>query len=154
MGTPLKTLTLRGFKSIKALEDFELKKLNVLIGANGAGKSNLVDFFRMLRAMADEALQKFVNQQGGGDSLFYLGPKATPEIGAMMTFGQNQYQFSLAPTTGSGVLIGNEQVKFTGGSGMGSWDIIGASNSESVLKKRKDRPAKWGGGTLCRVLRI
>jgi len=49
MGNPLNKMTIQGFKSIKTLENFELKDLNVLIGANGAGKSNLVDFFRLLR---------------------------------------------------------------------------------------------------------
>jgi predicted ATPase len=30
-------LTIKGFKSIQHMENFELKKLNVLIGGNGAG---------------------------------------------------------------------------------------------------------------------
>lgn len=38
----LRSLTVRGFKSIRELEDFELRGLNVLIGANGAGKSNFI----------------------------------------------------------------------------------------------------------------
>ncbi len=49
MGRPIDRITLNGFKSIERLEDFALEKLNVLIGANGAGKSNFVDYFRMLR---------------------------------------------------------------------------------------------------------
>ena len=56
MAKPIDKITLKGFKSIKALEDFELRKLNVLIGANGAGKSNFVDFFRMLRAVANRSI--------------------------------------------------------------------------------------------------
>jgi len=35
-------LTIAGFKSIRELRDFELRNLNVLIGANGAGKSNFI----------------------------------------------------------------------------------------------------------------
>lgn len=34
----LDKLTIRGFKSIRALENFELKSLNLFIGANGAGE--------------------------------------------------------------------------------------------------------------------
>ena len=41
-------ISIRGFKSIRELEDFKLKNLNILIGANGAGKSNLVQIFRSL----------------------------------------------------------------------------------------------------------
>ena len=38
----LDRLAIRGFKSIRALEDFEPKALNVLIGPNGAGKTNFI----------------------------------------------------------------------------------------------------------------
>lgn len=51
MPTPLKSLSIAGFRSIRELQAFPLRRLNVLVGANGAGKSNFVEFFRMLRAM-------------------------------------------------------------------------------------------------------
>ena len=44
-------LTVRGFKSIAALDRFEFGSLNVLIGPNGGGKSNLLDVFRMMAAL-------------------------------------------------------------------------------------------------------
>ena len=44
----LKTLTVRGFKSIQELNEFRFRNLNLLIGANGAGKSNFISLFRML----------------------------------------------------------------------------------------------------------
>jgi hypothetical protein len=37
MAQALDKLTIKGFKSIRCLEDFELTKLNILIGGNGAG---------------------------------------------------------------------------------------------------------------------
>jgi predicted ATPase len=43
----LNRLHLKGFKSIRD-QELELRPLNVLIGANGAGKSNLISFFKML----------------------------------------------------------------------------------------------------------
>ena len=45
---PIKRLTIKGFKSLQNLEGFALDQLNVLIGANGAGKNNFVSYFRML----------------------------------------------------------------------------------------------------------
>ena len=51
MADTIKKLTIEGFKSIRKLEDFPLRALNVLIGANGAGKSNFVGFFKLLREM-------------------------------------------------------------------------------------------------------
>jgi predicted ATPase len=49
MGRPIDKITLKAFKSIRDLEDFPLRNLNILTGANGAGKSNFVSFFTFLR---------------------------------------------------------------------------------------------------------
>jgi len=58
MSDSLDKLTIHGFKSIRELEGFELRKLNVFVGANGAGKSNLISFFRMLSALIEGTLDK------------------------------------------------------------------------------------------------
>ena len=47
----LNRLELHGWKTIKHLPGLTLGPLNVLIGANGAGKSNLISFFRLLNWM-------------------------------------------------------------------------------------------------------
>jgi predicted ATPase len=91
----LNEITIKGFKSIRDLTDFKLGKLNVLVGANGSGKSNFVDFFRMLRAMADGGFQKFITNGGGPDGFFFNGPKETKWISAHLKFGQNEFQFHL-----------------------------------------------------------
>src|SRR5690606_23427968 len=98
MGRPLDRLSINGFKSIRKLDGLELGALNLLVGANGAGKSNFVDFFRMLRAMAEGGLEAFVTRSGGADGFFYLGPKETPVIEARLFFGNNGYRFKLQPT--------------------------------------------------------
>lgn len=49
--TQIQKLTVKGYKSIQALDDFELRPLNVLIGANGAGKSNFISLFRFLASV-------------------------------------------------------------------------------------------------------
>ncbi len=115
MSMALKKLTIRGFKSIERLDDFELNGLNILIGANGAGKSNFVDFFRLLRAMADEGLQKHVAQQGLADALFFMGPKRTRQIFARMEFGHNVYEFEIEPAADGQVFLGSERVQYTEG---------------------------------------
>jgi predicted ATPase len=117
MGEALKSLTIAGFKSIERLESLELRKLNVLIGANGAGKSNFVDFFRLLRAMADQGLQKFVLEHGGADGFFFMGPKHTRLISARLEFGECFYEFDLAPTSSTELMIATERIGFTDGSG-------------------------------------
>ncbi len=147
MGTSLDKLTIRGFKSIEKLHEFEMRSLNVLIGANGSGKSNFVDFFRMLQAIADESLQNFILERGGGDGFLFLGPKRTQQIAARMEFGDNIYELDLAPTANGGILISEERAQYTGGQGIGTLKPIGTGILESTLKRRKDEIARFGTGT-------
>ncbi len=56
----LNSLTITGYKSIRELSNFKLNSLNVLIGANGAGKSNFIGLFRLLNEMYQQNLQVYV----------------------------------------------------------------------------------------------
>ena len=122
-------ITLEGFKSIESLVDFRLGKLNVLIGANGAGKSNFVDLFRLLRVFADEAFQEHVLDSGGGDGFLFLGPKVTNSITARLDFEANSYEFTLKPTASGTLQVATEKGAFGG-----HWKPIGSGNLESQLK--------------------
>jgi predicted ATPase len=83
----LKSIELKGFKSIDAVgQNIELGPITVMLGANGAGKSNLVSFFKMLNYMTTGGLQQYVADQGFADSLLYLGAKVTTEISAKLRF--------------------------------------------------------------------
>jgi len=77
MKKPLDRITIKGFKSIRELEDFPLTSLNVLIGANGSGKTNFISAFKLLNQIIEENLQVFISQQGGADTLLYFGQKRT-----------------------------------------------------------------------------
>ena len=44
-------ITIKGFKSIALLERLPLRPINVLIGANGSGKSNFLEAFSLLQAL-------------------------------------------------------------------------------------------------------
>ena len=55
----LKNVTIKGFRSIKDIT-LELRPLNVLIGANGAGKSNLIAFFKLVNELMAERLQQYI----------------------------------------------------------------------------------------------
>ena len=93
----MKSVTVRGFKSICALEDFELRGLNVLIGPNGAGKSNFISLFNMLAHIVNHRLQVFVVESGGAGSLLFGGRQRTRHIAASFVLGKNAYEFSLIP---------------------------------------------------------
>jgi len=96
--------------------------LNVLVGANGAGKSNFVEFFRMLAAMFQENLQGFVSQSGGGDGQFYEGPQTTRKIAATLMFGANGFQFQLEPVPGGDLVVGNVGAYDSSHGWKTSWD--------------------------------
>jgi predicted ATPase len=76
----LRRLSLHGYKSIAELQDFALQPLNVLIGTNGAGKSNPLSFFDLLRAIAAGQLATAVASQGGASVLLHQGAKRTPTL--------------------------------------------------------------------------
>jgi len=137
MGNALDKLTIKGFKSIESLEDFELGKLNVMIGGNGAGKSNFIDFFRMLRAMMElpspglssASLKTYIEDFGNSDDFLYNGPKITEQIEAIMYFGQNGYCFRLAPTADGTFLINHEKTYYE----LSGWFEIGVGSTKPAL---------------------
>ena len=77
-GDQLSRMTIRGFKSIKNC-DISFGKINVLIGSNGAGKSNFISAFSFLQSILSKNLQVSVGQSGLS-SLLYNGRKVTEEI--------------------------------------------------------------------------
>lgn len=134
----LEGLTIRGFKSIEELEGMRLDNLEVLIGANGAGKSNFVEFFGFMRAVAEESLQAYLNAQGGGDGFLYLGPKVTPRIEVRLLFGDLVYELDLAPTAKGGLQVALEQLHDRASD---RTERIGRGSLESGLKRAREKAA-------------
>src|SRR5215212_10997300 len=99
---PLETISLSGYKSIRELKSFRLRDgLNVLIGANGSGKTNFIRFFELLGHLMDppakgnKGLQNYVSARGRADAFLFRGMKVTPEMTAHLEFGLNEYKFAL-----------------------------------------------------------
>jgi len=138
MGQPIDKITLKGFKSIRSLEDFSLRNLNILIGANGAGKSNFVSFFTFLREAIEGRLGLFVEKRGGADDHLFMGPKVTDQIYAYLHFGLNGYQFSLESTSDNSLVYADERIQFDGNlpSTVPVNRSIGKGHRESSLKEQ------------------
>lgn len=83
--TILKSIHIQGFKSIRDAR-VDLGRVNVLIGANASGKSNLVAFFRFLQNVAFGHLQDYAARSGGASGLLRFGPKVTNEIRLCLEF--------------------------------------------------------------------
>jgi len=115
MGQAISKLTIKGYKSIRNLEDFELRNINILIGPNGGGKSNFIEFFSFLREISKGRSQYFVTHQGGADRILYLGSKITKElVGSITSSGILSWEFKLFPSKVDELLFYEEEV--TGGS--------------------------------------
>ncbi len=57
-------------------EEIELQPLNIIIGQNASGKSNLVDAIRLLRSLPqDKGLANFFSKNGGKNEWFWRGRK-------------------------------------------------------------------------------
>lgn len=142
----IKTVTLRGYKSIALLEDFELRNLNVLIGANGAGKSNFIGIFNLLAALSDGKLQAFIQKQGGPDALLHGSRKRTQEIDAEIYFDKNKeiangYRVSLTPTADNRLIFSREETWIwnTDQYKSGIPTSLGTAHDEAKLPSNKDR---------------
>jgi predicted ATPase len=134
---------LNGFKSIKAM-DLELRPLNVLIGANGAGKSNLVSFFKMLNEMMAERLQQYIGTTGRAQSLLHFGPKVTPQMEAQLEFEVNNavdtYSMRLFHAAGDTLVFADESLTFhTSGYPKPRTVSLGAGHEETRISQEADR---------------
>ncbi len=111
----LRRVILKGFKTIKAM-DLELRPLNVLIGANGAGKSNLVSFFKMLNEMMAGQLQQYIGTTGYARSLLHFGTLMTREMEAQLEFdldiGVGAFDMQLLHAPVDTLVFAHEMLKF------------------------------------------
>lgn len=73
-------ITIKGFKSIASIEKLALKPINILIGANGSGKSNFIEVFAFLHAIHEGKLREYVTAAGGAEKLLHFGSKVTNQI--------------------------------------------------------------------------
>lgn len=106
----LTRVKIEGYKSIKKC-DIELKNLNILIGANGAGKSNFISFFKMINAMTRfDYLKPYIAKKGGASTQLHFGRKKTKEIKGKLCFSEYSYEFSLAPTSDDELIVLHQKI--------------------------------------------
>lgn len=101
MASPaLDYITIKGFKSIKSIERLALRPVNLLIGANGSGKSNFIGAFEFLHAIREGKLREYVARAGGAEQVLHFGSKTTQEVFLGISFegGQNGYDLTLSTT--------------------------------------------------------
>lgn len=154
-------IEIHGFKSIRELNTLQLGPLNVFIGANGSGKSNLISFFKLLNAMAFSPgnLQFYISKAGGANTLLYDGATVTPQLSAGLTFqtatGLNEYFFRLVHAAPDTLIFAEEKIRHTpqgssGESKENDWLTLGSGQRETNLMAH----ASQGNQTAAAILAL
>ena len=101
----IEQINIENYKSIRQGK-ITLTNLNVLIGANGAGKSNFISLFELLQAVLNQRLGSHVLSHGGIDNLLYRGQKQSKFIRMLIDFDNtNAFFCELRPTTSNKAFI-------------------------------------------------
>jgi predicted ATPase len=113
MAQRLEHIEIHGYKSIKNLR-LELGQVNILIGSNGAGKTNFISVFNFLRNLIEQRLQITTRKKGGANRLLHYGNQTTEELIIRLDFAKNNYRVSLNSSESDGLFINKEEA--------GVWD--------------------------------
>lgn len=107
-------ITVKGFRSIKAIEKLELRPINVLVGANGSGKSNFVGVFALLHELREGKLGDYTDRAGGAEKILHFGSKVTKEVELEISFrgSLNGYHVALSPTRDDRLYVREERCWF------------------------------------------
>jgi predicted ATPase len=136
----IERIIIENFKSIRKL-DLELKPINILIGANGAGKSNFVAFFNLTNQIYEQRLQEYIGNSF--DKLLYFGKKKSDYIYGLIDFS-NEFVFSYNlkpfPSSNTGFIenllfyenVGNQNKEYD------KWKMLYESHG-TLLESRTNR---------------
>lgn len=145
----LASIHIKGFRSLADVRIDNLPQVAVLIGANGAGKSNFIRFFEMMSWMLrGQHLAEFVQRQGGADDQLFGGSKNTQSIEAELTMeteqGSNDYQFALTRAHPDRFIFTKEGFRFSreSFSTKAPWNYLESAHEEARIVTSKDRTAR------------
>lgn len=122
----LREIEIAGYRSFKQAR-VPLRSMNLLLGGNSAGKSNLLSVFTLLYEASEGRLQEYVARQGGASRLLRHGAKTTSRIELRLHFDYQSeeagppqdltYSLELTATEGDRLMVSKESM---GGSAPGS----------------------------------
>jgi predicted ATPase len=134
--------------------DLDIQAINILIGANGAGKSNFISFFKLMDSIYEQRLQDYIGNNI--NRLLYFGKKTSQSLSLLVEFQQEKENYKNAFMVVINVKQGSNQGYistlrdyFNKGQfdnqdytkwGSTNWDI---NVEESQLKNRKESRASY-----------
>lgn len=140
----LKRIRVEGFKSIKKL-DLPMEDINILIGANGAGKTNLISLFTFLGCLSQGKLQQYVKTEGGAENFFHFGTKNTERIKLDLEVGQNGYNVEFLPNLAEDSLVFDiESCRVVDSPGSVPWNLYSRKGESGLATENlADQPVKY-----------
>lgn len=137
VASPLDWISVEGFRSIAHLERLALEPINVLIGANGSGKSNLIQTFALLRAWHLGKLDEYVARTGGGSRNLHFGPKVTSRLRIGMSFkSAKTYNIDFKHTVDDRLAKHERAVGPVSGKTRVAWSLLKAMEDERLEQWR------------------
>ena len=127
------SIAVKGYKSFKDIT-VPLKPINILIGSNGAGKSNFLSLFALLGNAYNGLLARNVALSGGVDKLFHKGRKVTDRITIEVQEGNNYYGLDLLEADGT-LIVEKEKLGYS--SSPGKWTYIDIANFKPETSLRE-----------------
>jgi predicted ATPase len=103
----LNSVVVEGFTSIQSAA-LALNDVNVLVGANGAGKSNFIRALSVLGRIVDSELGLFVGLSGGANALLNTGQPAPRHIHLEVESAVGGYSAALIPAAGDTLIFSAE----------------------------------------------
>ncbi len=147
MKNALDYISIKGFRSIREIEQLPLRPINVLIGPNGSGKSNFIGVFDLLRALRRGRLVEYTDKSGGADKILSFGSKETPTMEFEVSFenGINGYRIELSPTDDDRFYIDDEMCWYWDKESYDSPYIenILPGRNEAGISREQNRTAEW-----------
>ena len=126
-------IEIKGYKSIKEA-NVKLEPINILIGANGSGKSNFISFFAFLNSLYNCVLNESIALTGGDDRILHYGKKNTDSISFKIAFNLEKNSYSAHLKSGTeGFIFTSETLNY-----LESSIEISNNNKESNLRNSSD----------------
>ncbi len=143
-------LTIKGYKTIDCLDKFPLRAVNILVGANGSGKSNFISFFSLLRELIEQRFQNAIREKGGANMNMFMGTKETHELFCQLRFGMKGVEFCLNITEDDSLFINEERILF-GDDFAEKSRIISHGQRESLVKEQAGSKLQYSGSFINRI---
>lgn len=146
-------VTVEGYASIRSSTLTLGEGVTVLVGANGAGKSNVVGALELLGRMADGDLALEVGLRGGAQALQYAGPRAEKGIRLVVSASPYHYEAHLLPAANDTFVFAEEKGHFhEWGHGRPLAEDFGRGHRESLLCEKEDEQLSRLAGPVRGIL--